>query len=158
MSIVNARAQRLALQSLIAEQSQDDQTWKLPDERFGKRRDGRVFKATDIGDRGEGWSYLADAIDESEPTELVGSTRIWGAAEVAYEPRRGPCPVCRDGIESGEVFCLVCSAWGRNRRQWPAMVRPKVKMKRPGKASKGKRRDQPNETRADGVLKGGTGR
>ena len=152
---------RRKLQRLIADQSKDDQTWRLLDERFGRKR-GRVFKATDLGPNDEGWAYLADAIDERPPAHLIGTTLIWGADVTSYHPRRMVCPACGDWLgdpsrRDDGAFCLVCSASSGTPKQWPAnvMVRPRTRLSRPKGVQRPKRGRGAGDGEGAGELKGG---
>ncbi len=107
------------LARLVAQQSRDQQTWRLRPRRHEVR-------ATDLGTEEEpdaGWDYLANAPDRPrKPSVLVGISRVWTAADVSFH-RGQECQACHNQIRSGRGvrlhYCLICSASSDDPRQWP---------------------------------------
>lgn len=115
------------LRALIAQQSRDDQTWRLRPRR-------REVRATDLAgpwsgdDPQAGWDYLSNVPDHRvNPSVLVGVSKIWGAAEARFRPGQ-TCPACKNAIRRGRRhllhFCLCCSASSDDPRQRAAQAPP----------------------------------
>lgn len=167
------------LRDLIAEQSRDDQTDRLPAEHrtvrvcdmsFGAGRTGhdagmdridefaasetepdRQVLFAELASRWLGKPVAADAL-----FGLVGSGCIWTARHVGYHPKRDPvCPACggrawRKG-QWRTGACLVCSAGAEDPKRWPNRVLPGET--RTGGTSRSKARKASQA--AAGPLKGG---
>lgn len=107
-----------SLAKLIKEQRSDDRSHSV-------KRPPEESPITDMFEDG-GLAWFANRPDRRrEPTVLVGSSKIWGAAEASYSPGplSAPCPACHDAIQE-DHYCLVCSASGGSPKQWPAQEPP----------------------------------
>lgn len=136
---------RPELRALIAEQSRDDQTWRLRRHEFTKH-EIRVADLDTAADPDRGRRILEgaparglDALpswriaslrasqhadDRIRASVLIGFTPTWTGEIAHFDPARGrPCPCCggtcdRSDLGRGKV-CVVCSGMRRHPIQEP---------------------------------------